>query len=114
MDVEYLAEMFDADGGSLGFTEASTIRYPIIDGQTAYISDPLDATSAVRVVMLMGAAATQSMKAPDSGTTRRIPHSRSRRRIRGLRADMNMDFLTDTWRNASGSTRDGGHRRQSC
>ncbi|MCS5487370.1 hypothetical protein NY588_09545 [Curtobacterium flaccumfaciens pv. beticola] len=95
VDVEYLAEMFDADGRSLGFTASSVIHYPIVDGRTAYISDPLDATSAVRVTMLMGAAATQSMKAPGQRYTvgfRTVVLAG----IRSLRTDLNMDFLTDT------------------
>lgn len=95
VDVEYLAEQFDADGDSLGFTNATSILYPIIDPVTGWISDPLDATSAVRVRFLKGAGDEQSFAA--SGTRYMVGfRTVVLAGVRGLRTELDMSFLTDT------------------
>jgi len=58
--VSYRAEMFDTSGNDLGSSASVSVTVPYTDADVAWLSDPLDATSAVRVFMNSGVESSQS------------------------------------------------------
>jgi len=56
--VTYRAEMFDADGLSLGFTDPTTL--PSLDSADTWLHNPLDPQGAVKVIAKLGSAAVLS------------------------------------------------------
>lgn len=64
--VAYRAEMFDAAGNDLGSTGSVSAEIPYTDADVAFLSDPLDASSTIPVVLNSGVDSGQSR--PVSGT----------------------------------------------
>lgn len=88
--VAYRAEMFDTDGNDLGSTISVFATLEYSDSDAAWISDPLDATSAIQVFMSSGSESAQSR--PVSGTTyalgdRTVVLAGQRSPLTGLHAD---------------------------
>lgn len=92
--VTYRAEMFDAAGMSLGFTDTSSVE---LDVSGTWVHNPLDPAGGVRVTLLQGAAGMLSR--PVSGS---VVYPQGRRvgvvvagQRRGLQ-DVNLNCFTDT------------------
>jgi hypothetical protein len=93
--VDYRLQQFDDAGAELGYTDPVFATVPADSAQTAYISDPLDATSGVRVVLDDTAGRVRSRPVP--GTLHRV----GLRTValvgqRGLLEDLPMNFYTET------------------
>ncbi|WIA95797.1 hypothetical protein [Curtobacterium sp. MCBA15_004] len=93
--VSYWAEMFDDGGTSLGRTESTTVTFPSAGGNVAWISDPLDETSGVRVLMIDQAG--NSLSRPVSGSRYQVGfRTVVLAGTRTLLVGQDMSFLTET------------------
>lgn len=94
-EVSYRAHQWDAAGNPIGDTASQTITVPVTDRNVAWLSDPFDAGSAVRVMMLSGAGQGQSR--PASGT-KLLLGDRAIVLVggRALLTDLSASFYTDT------------------
>jgi hypothetical protein len=95
VEVSYTVRQFSSTGAELGYTPSVSITIPVDGPEVAYLSDPLDATRSVRVILSTTAASSPS--APIPGTLHRV----GMRTValvgqRGLLESLNMDFYTTT------------------
>lgn len=92
--VEYRAQQFDGTGKELGFTQSASVLVPGERG-VGWVSDPLDASSAVRVVLAESAG--RLPRRPVPGAVYRVG-ARTVALVgsRGLLQDLPMDFYTET------------------
>jgi hypothetical protein len=91
----YIAEQFNDAGVSLGYSTSSSTSIPAEAPNVAWISDPLDPATAVRVVLSDNAGSVRSRPVP--GTIHRV----GLRTValvgqRGLLEDLPMDFYTES------------------
>lgn len=93
--VSYWAEMFDDAGTPLGTTERTTVTFPVTDINEAWLSDPLDETSGIRVWLLDGTA--KELSRPTSGTRYQVGfRTVVLAGTTGLLTDAPVPFLTDS------------------
>lgn len=93
--VSYWAEMFNDAGKSLGKTDPTTVTFPNADGNVAWISDPLDETSGVRVLMIDGAG--NALSRPAAGNRYQVGfRTVVLAGTRALLVGQDMSFLTET------------------
>ena len=93
--VTYQVQQYNSSGTALGYTDPAVITVPTPGPLVAWVTDPLDATQAVRVILSDAAGRRPSRPVP--GTLHRI----GRRTValvgqRGLMEQLNMDFYTET------------------
>lgn len=95
--VTYRAEMFDASGMSLGFTDTSSVELPVDD---MWVHNPLDPSGGVRVAFRGNAA--RDLSRPVEGATvypqgRRVGVvvSGQRRGLQGVQLDIVVDTVED-------------------
>lgn len=93
--VSYRAEMFNSVGNDIGSTAPVSVVVPYSDSDVAWVSDPLDSSSAVRVFMNSGVESGQSR--PVSGSKYLLGD-----RVvvlagqRGLLTNLNANFETES------------------
>lgn len=93
--VSYRAEAFDSSGVSLGFTVSQSCDVGFEGAGVGWISDPLDSTSAIRVVLARSAG--QSPSRPMLGNLYQVGlRTVALVSRQSLVTDLNMDFFTYT------------------
>lgn len=93
--VTYRAQQFDVDGNELGYTDPVTVTIPVSSPEDMWLSDPFDATSAIKVRAAVGTGQQPSRPVP--GTVLRVgDRTVVLASPQGLLQDLKMDFITIT------------------